>query len=300
MRAVTEARGGTRRLAGCGVLAALLVILWAPAALAEEPAPERDKREVAARQAFAVGKYKEALEIYGNLFAETAHPTYLRNIGRCYQNLGEPERAISSFREYLRQGKDLPADQRAVVEGYIREMEDLKKKREAESNGQTLTAQPASRPRSRRARRRLRRLPRRTGRHFHERGLRTATVRARRRPRQARLGGDVVGGVGIAGWAPGRSSDYARSRTERRRQIRFARWSRCTGDGYSKNEAAVEDARITDIALGVGVVGLGVAALLLPAVAGRRRPQSAPTAALPCMPELGPGLQRGCRPRARW
>src|SRR6185369_16845954 len=50
--------------------------------------------------------------------------------GRCYQNLGEPDKAISSFREYLRQATDTPPDQRAKVEGYIREMEELKRKRQ--------------------------------------------------------------------------------------------------------------------------------------------------------------------------
>ena len=35
------------------------------------------------------------------------HPTYLRNIARCHQNLGNPDKAISSFREYLRKARDL-------------------------------------------------------------------------------------------------------------------------------------------------------------------------------------------------
>lgn len=92
-----------------------------------------DGREVRARQLFAVGKYAEALEIFGNLYAETLHPTYLRNVGRCYQNLGEPDKAISSFSEYLRQSKNLAPAQREQVEGYIREMEELKRKRQDQS-----------------------------------------------------------------------------------------------------------------------------------------------------------------------
>src|SRR6185436_16782244 len=83
--------------------------------------------EKQAREFFAVGKYSEALEIYGRLYAETAHPTYLRNIGRCYQNLGEPDKAISSFREYLRKAKKISKDEQAEIDGYIAEMEALKK-----------------------------------------------------------------------------------------------------------------------------------------------------------------------------
>ena len=97
----------------------------------QEKREKKDPREMQAREAFAAGSYKEALDIYAKLYAEKLHPTYLRNIGRCYQNLGEPERAISSFREYLRKAKDMPADERTEVEGFIKEMEELQKKNAA-------------------------------------------------------------------------------------------------------------------------------------------------------------------------
>jgi hypothetical protein len=93
----------------------------------KEKKEKKDPREMQAREAFAAGSYKEALDIYTKLYAEKLHPTYLRNIGRCYQNLHESDRAISSFREYLRKAKDMPADERAEVEGYIKEMEDLQR-----------------------------------------------------------------------------------------------------------------------------------------------------------------------------
>lgn len=89
---------------------------------------KQDPREMQAREAFAAGNYKDALEVYTKLFAEKLHPTYLRNIGRCYQNLDDYDHAISSFREYLRKAKELPADERAEVEGYIKEMDDAKQK----------------------------------------------------------------------------------------------------------------------------------------------------------------------------
>jgi tetratricopeptide (TPR) repeat protein len=82
--------------------------------------------ELKARTHYAAGEYREALEIYARLYAETMHPTYLRNIARCHQNLGNADKAISSFREYLRKARDLTPDQRAEVEGYIKEMEQLK------------------------------------------------------------------------------------------------------------------------------------------------------------------------------
>jgi tetratricopeptide (TPR) repeat protein len=94
--------------------------------------------EMKARTHFAAGEYKEALDLYARLYAETMHPTYLRNIGRCHQNLGNADKAISSFREYLRKARDLTPEERAEVEGYIKEMEQLK-----QTNGSsTATAPP--------------------------------------------------------------------------------------------------------------------------------------------------------------
>jgi tetratricopeptide (TPR) repeat protein len=90
-----------------------------------------DQRELRAREAYAVGRYQEALDLFGKLYAETLHPNYLRNIGRCYQNLGDPDRAVISFRDYLRKSKTLSADERIEIDGYIKEMEDLKAKRES-------------------------------------------------------------------------------------------------------------------------------------------------------------------------
>jgi tetratricopeptide (TPR) repeat protein len=83
--------------------------------------------DLKARTHFVSGEYKQALEIYARLYAETLHPTYLRNIARCHQNLGDADKAIANFRDYLRKAKDLTAEQRAEVEGFIAEMEQLKR-----------------------------------------------------------------------------------------------------------------------------------------------------------------------------
>ena len=97
------------------------LLVWSAMAAA---AP-RDRREMAAREAYAAGHYQDALDIYVKLYAEKLHPNYLRNIGRCYQNLGDPDKAISSFREYLRKARKLAPGERDEIEGYIREMQQL-------------------------------------------------------------------------------------------------------------------------------------------------------------------------------
>jgi hypothetical protein len=112
-----------------GVLGLLIVL--AMAAASSRAMAEVDSREMRAREAFGAGRYQEALDGFVKLYAEKLHPNYLRNIGRCYQNLGDPDKAISSFREYLRKAKAVGGEERKEVEGYIKEMEDLKRQREA-------------------------------------------------------------------------------------------------------------------------------------------------------------------------
>ncbi len=81
--------------------------------------------EMNAREAFAAGRFDEALSLFAKLYAETLHPVYLRNIGRCHQKMRDPQKAIDSFRDYLAKAKKVSPDERTEIEGYIREMEAL-------------------------------------------------------------------------------------------------------------------------------------------------------------------------------
>jgi hypothetical protein len=263
------------RLAGT----ALLVSLLASTASAQQAEPEPDQRELSARQLFAVGKYTEALEIYGKLFAETAHPTYLRNVGRCYQNLGEADKAISSFREYLRQAKDLPPDQRALIERYIREMQDLKRQQEAARRPSTdaKAESPAPPPAPASAPALISETP------ANDSGAAAPP---------SRLPAYIVGGASVAVLGVGAYFGL-RALSEKNAADPLCPMDKCTGDGYTKNEAAVRDARITDFVLGAGIVGIGVATYLyLRNPAGDGAPQPAPTARLRFLPTLGPGLAK--------
>ena len=126
----------------------LLVALLAaaPRAVAGE---DDSAAELKARTYFVQGEFKQALDIYTRLYVETMHPTYLRNIGRCQQNLGEPDKAIASFREYLRKAKDLSADQRAEIDGYIAEMEQLKRSKASGATASSAAATSAPPPEAR-------------------------------------------------------------------------------------------------------------------------------------------------------
>jgi tetratricopeptide (TPR) repeat protein len=85
-----------------------------------------DKREIQARADFAAGRYQQAVEKFAELYAQTADPVFLRNIGRCYQKMKRPQEAIDRFNDYLHKATDLSPGERAEIEGYIKDMEALR------------------------------------------------------------------------------------------------------------------------------------------------------------------------------
>jgi len=229
-------------------LGALFLTSFPAASVRAQPA-QADDREANARQLFAVGKYADALEIFSKLFAETAHPTYLRNIGRCYQNLGDADHAIASFREYLRQGRSLPDDQRKVIEGYIAEMEELKRKQASERSEAVAPPAPplpASPPPASEAMTVAPAPP-----------LAPAPAGERRVPTAAY----VVGGASLVALGVVAVFGVLAIKNDRAADPDCP-MDRCNAKGYAAYEASVRDARISDVALGAALVGAGVAAYL--------------------------------------
>ena len=110
---------------------ALSLVLFLIPSISQRAVAQQDDVELRARALYTGGEYQEALGLYTKLYARTHHPTYIRNIGRCYQKLGKPDEAISFFREYLNKAENLEPKSRAEVEGFIGEMEDLKRQRSA-------------------------------------------------------------------------------------------------------------------------------------------------------------------------
>jgi tetratricopeptide (TPR) repeat protein len=110
--------------------AVAIAAIAAPPAIAEPaatsgPAAMPDRPDLQAANLFQSGKYADALAIYQRLYAETHHPTYLRNIGRCHQMLRQPQPAIENFRAYLRDARNLEPAERTEIDGYIAQMQRL-------------------------------------------------------------------------------------------------------------------------------------------------------------------------------
>lgn len=123
----TRLETGRRSTFTLGKVLALLVI---PCALFSPPvaaAPVAiDAREVEARRDFAEGRYQDAIHLFAELYAQSADPIHLRNIARCYQKMGRPDEAIANFRDYLAKA-NVDAEERREVQGYIAEMEALRR-----------------------------------------------------------------------------------------------------------------------------------------------------------------------------
>ena len=218
------------------LILALIMTLAGSRLVAAQP-PDEDKR---ARELFAVGKYSEALEIYGKLYAETSHPTYLRNIGRCFQNLDQPDKAISSFREYLRQAKNLTPEQRAQVEGYIREMEELKRQREAPPPPAAPAASVASPPAG---------------------AIETGPSAPPTPVNGRRIGAFVA--AGGAAVAVGLGTAFGlRAISKRKESDPLCPDDRCNERGYALDKQAHTAAVVSDVAFGAGLLAAGAAVYL--------------------------------------
>jgi tetratricopeptide (TPR) repeat protein len=105
-----------------------------------------DPREQTARAFFAAGKYQEAIDIYSQLFAQYVHPMYIYNIGRCQQNMGSPDKALASFREFLRKEKKITPALKQEIDGHIKEMEELKKQQQLLTERLGAVAPPVAPP----------------------------------------------------------------------------------------------------------------------------------------------------------
>jgi hypothetical protein len=113
-----------RRGAWLGLMIVAVLGLSSGVARADKTGDRTTEKQAVAD--FASGRYEEALDLFAKLYADTLNPVYLRNIGRCQQNLRRPDKAIDAFKSYLAKGKKISADERAEINGYIKEMEALR------------------------------------------------------------------------------------------------------------------------------------------------------------------------------
>lgn len=172
------------------VVLALSIALLCGSALAQDTAPQ-DPREQAraiaadATQHYNMGRFDRALERYQEAYEVFAAPQLLFNLGQCFRELGNHERAVFYFERFLEQMPDAPNVE--TVRGLI---VDVRAEMEREA------AREEERRRAEEERERLR--------LQHERELREAELRARSAERDrerdldSSLGGERRDDEGVA------------------------------------------------------------------------------------------------------
>lgn len=83
-----------------------------------------------AQKLYNVGKFQQALDEYEAAYDAAPLPDFLFNIAQCYRNLEDYDRAIFSFKKYLKEKPD--ADDRAQVEKFIDELEEKRDRGEGQ------------------------------------------------------------------------------------------------------------------------------------------------------------------------
>lgn len=96
-------RSTYRALTLCAV--SLLAVTWAAPALADEASQARELFQ-AAQRLYKANKFAEAIAKFEEALAAKPHPVIHFNIARCYEQLGEPAKALRSYRDYLRLAPD--------------------------------------------------------------------------------------------------------------------------------------------------------------------------------------------------
>jgi hypothetical protein len=92
--------------------AALIVLLSLSAA---DPAKEAFG---AAKKLYDKGRYADAVKKFEDAYALRPHPVIFFNIGKCYEKLNEPAKAMRAYRDYLRllpDASDRPAVQDSIA-----------------------------------------------------------------------------------------------------------------------------------------------------------------------------------------
>jgi hypothetical protein len=105
------------------ILAALLALSASSGGRLARADDALERRDREAKKACAAGAVDRGIALLAELYAETNDPNYVFNQGRCYQQNQVPEKALGRFREYRRVARNLSADERSDLEGYIRELE---------------------------------------------------------------------------------------------------------------------------------------------------------------------------------
>jgi hypothetical protein len=93
-----------------------------------DPARAADPREDEAQTECLAGHLERGLKLLAELYVATGDPNHIYNQGRCFEQNGRLDEAISRFREYLRKAKNITPAEEADARRHIRDCELLRQR----------------------------------------------------------------------------------------------------------------------------------------------------------------------------
>ena len=115
---------------------AIAALFALPLRAAEDPALEQAKAHAAkAKVHYDLGEYEKAADEYIQVYRLRPLPALLYNIGQCYRQAGQYEKAKQFYNSYLREAKDATASNRQQVEKAIQEIDELQAKEKRAKDG---------------------------------------------------------------------------------------------------------------------------------------------------------------------
>jgi tetratricopeptide (TPR) repeat protein len=123
---------------------ALLAAAWSPASVLAQSADDDEARALyeAGRHAFESGRYDRALEDFQHAYALSPRPQLLYNIGQAADRLRHDEEALDAFERYLA-SSEVDETLRAQIEGRVAVLRSAIERHEAAPSE---TAPPETRP----------------------------------------------------------------------------------------------------------------------------------------------------------
>jgi hypothetical protein len=117
-----------------------------PSLVQAEEAQKTEAKAKAARTACLAGDVAKGAALLAELYIDTKDANHIYNQGRCFEQNHRYEDAISRFREFLRKGQNLAAEDKADVEKHIAECQSLATSSGAPAAAKAETAAPVPPP----------------------------------------------------------------------------------------------------------------------------------------------------------
>lgn len=131
----------------------LVITLCATTASAQPAQPDVATRARAASMFergsahYEAGRYSKAIPLFQNAYELVHDPVYLFNLAQSYRKVLDCERATAYYTRFLKEAKDVPAEARARVRGWLRELAPCVKERRAAAETARRAQEQAARAR---------------------------------------------------------------------------------------------------------------------------------------------------------